>query len=782
MPMKRRRMAMGECGYLYHAFLGIFSMIGFTVSIAPFGGPIAIIRNDKKVLSLQSQNVKPVMYIYTSSGRLINQFQWDKGRIVGMGWTNTELLVCVLEYGSVRVYDIHGEFLPDAKDYGVYDCHIWESGVVALTGNCKLVVVNDLDEPRPRLLSDPGLNQAPSCWTFIPPHLTLSRHIEVYLSVGSTVLVVDASNVGDQQVQHGPFSRMAVSPNGKVLALFTADGRLWVVSSDFQKELAEFSTGSATPPLQMTWFVTSEKCICAEDSVVMHWEDTLLMVGPFGDWIKYSYDGVVSMVPEVDGVRIISSDKCEFLQKVPDACEKVFKIGSTDPGAILYDAFELFEKRSAKADENIRNIKPELADAVDTCIEAAGSEFNEARQKMLLKAGSFGKCFLDSYDVDHFVEVCQVIRVMNALREPDIGIPLTLQQYRRLTPDILVNRLVNRHHHLLALRLCEYLQIKKDRVMIHWACAKIKKAVEDEETLSRLIVEKLGTDRGVSYAEVAKTAFQSGQSKLATKLLEFEPRAGSQVPLLMSMKEDENALTKAIESGDTDLVYLVMLHMKRNLPTADFFRIVSNKPVACSLFETFCKQQDIKSLKDFYYQDDRKLDIANVTLLESCGMEQEEANIKLELLKSAMKMYQEDRNGAFEAKAIDDQVRLMGTQIQLERDVGHSFMNLSLSETIFKCLLLGHGNRAAKLKSDYKVPDKRFWWLKIKALIKTQNWDGLKKFARSNQRFGFSGIIDSLIKANHITQAQHFLEILIKTGGPEKDAYAERYIALLRPS
>jgi hypothetical protein len=36
-------------------------------------------------------------------------------------------------------------------------------------------------------------------------------------------------------------------------------------------------------------------------------------------------------------------------------------------------------------------------------------------------------------------------------------------------------------------------------------------------------------------------------------LLDYEPRAADQVPLLMSMQEDELALIKAIESGDTDL-------------------------------------------------------------------------------------------------------------------------------------------------------------------------------------------------------------------------------------
>jgi vacuolar protein sorting-associated protein 16 len=51
----------------------------------------------------------------------------------------------------------------------------------------------------------------------------------------------------------GPFTKMAVSPNGKFLALFTSEGKLWVVSTDFQKNLSEFATKSGIPPQQLAW-------------------------------------------------------------------------------------------------------------------------------------------------------------------------------------------------------------------------------------------------------------------------------------------------------------------------------------------------------------------------------------------------------------------------------------------------------------------------------------------------------------------------------------------------
>ena len=63
---------------------------------------------------------------------------------------------------------------------------------------------------------------------------------------------------------------------------------------------------------------------------------------------------------------------------------------------------------------------------------------------------------------------------------------------------------------------------------------------------------------------------------------------------------------------------------------------------------------------------------------------------------------------------MDEQIKLISLQSQLERDTGHSFASMSVSETISKCLQLGHGNRAAKIKSEYKVPDKRYFFCGLK--------------------------------------------------------------------
>lgn len=46
-----------------------------------------------------------------------------------------------------------------------------------------------------------------------------------------------------------------------------------------------------------------------------------------------------------------------------------------------------------------------------------------------------------------------------------------------------------------------------------------KNSTEDEDTLSKLIFDKLSEKNGISYEEVAREAFKAGRIKLSTKVL-----------------------------------------------------------------------------------------------------------------------------------------------------------------------------------------------------------------------------------------------------------------------
>jgi hypothetical protein len=93
----------------------------------------------------------------------------------------------------------------------------------------------------------------------------------------------------------------------------------------------------------------------------------------------------------------------------------------------------------------------------------------------------------------------------------------------------------------------------------------------------------------------------------------------------------------------------------------------------------------------------------------------------------------QDKEQSFYAKELEDQIKLLVAQEELEKELRQKYVDLSVSQTIYKLVIDGQISKAAKIKSDFKVPDERFWWLKIRALGETKNWTELDKFVKSKK-------------------------------------------------
>lgn len=593
--------------------------------------------------------------------------------------------------------------VPSTGSLGLTCARFYDTGLVALLSNNTLISVSSYDEPRPKPLARPPEGEVHS-WTIIPPHFTLSRSVEALLSIGQTIYLVDATDVEDRFLDIGPFTHISVSPNGKFAALYTQTGKTHVITSDFQNRLSEYESRSRIPPQYLQW--------CGNDAVVIAWEDEVHVVGPGGAATKFFYEGRVHMLQDHDGVRIITNEVCDFLQKVPEVTDEVFRFGTESPASILLDAVAQLEIQSPKADDNIQLIRSSLVEAVDTCVNAAGHEFSIHWQKQLLKAASFGKSVLDIYNSDDFVDMCENLRVLNAARYYEVGIPISYDQYQRLGPEGLITRLLNRHEYLLALRIAGYLRLPTDKIYVHWASAKVRAGTEDDETACRLIVDKLSGKPGISFESIARAAYDEGRGRLATELLNHEPRAGRQVPLLLSMEEDEVALDKAIESGDTDLVYFVLHTLRHKLPLAAFFRTINMRPVATALVESSAlREGDNTLLKDLYYQDDRRLDGASVFIHESLKMP--DSRTAIDKMSLAAKLLSDNsKESAFELGALKEATTLLKMQEAFDRDLTDTFTGLSVNETMFKLIRLGYDKRAKRLQSEFKVPEKVAWWIR----------------------------------------------------------------------
>ncbi|KAG6170390.1 hypothetical protein E4U35_004459 [Claviceps purpurea] len=699
----------------------------YVVAGAPYAGALALWRDSSKLQAHQAgRSSKPTIDIYSLAGKKLRSIPWEKGPIKGLGWSEDESLLVVTADGNVRCYDMQGDFSNftlghGAEHYGVESCRFYDSGLVALLGNNTLVAVSSYTEPRPRLLAPIPEGEVHS-WAIISPENTLSRFVEVLLSIGSTVYMVDTSECEDKYVDSGPFSHLSVSPDGRFINLYSKTGIAHIISSDFQEKIFEHNSDSQAPPRYVEW--------CGSDALIA-WEDEVHIIGSGGQSSSYIYDSTgVHVISEYDGARIITNDFCEFLERIPPDTLEVFGHASeSSPASVLLDAVRQLELESPKADDYIQLIRANLTEAVDTCVNAAGREFEVKWQKRLLKAASFGKSVLDIYNSDDFVDMCETLRVLNAVRDFNIGIPLSFEQFHRLTPERLIRRLLQRHEYLLALKIARYLKLPTDRIYVHWASTKVRIGAEDDDTACKQVVDRLAGKPGISFEEIARAAYHEGRSRLATELLNHEPRGGRQVPLLLDMEEDELALDKAIESGDSDLILSVLIKLKVKLPLASFFRVINSRPTATAMIESAALAEgDNALLKDLYYQDDRRVDGANVFIRES--LQQPDARTSADKLALAAKLLSDSKEHTTELYALKETTTLLRMQEALDRELGDSFTGLSINETMFKLIRLGYHGRAKKMQSEFKVPEKVAWWIRLRALVAKRDWAEIEEIAK----------------------------------------------------
>jgi vacuolar protein sorting-associated protein 16 len=124
---------------------------------------------------------------------------------------------------------------------------------------------------------------------------------------------------------------------------------------------------------------------------------------------------------------------------------------------------------------------------------------------------------------------------------------------------------------------------------------------------------------------------------------------------------------------------------------------------------------------------------------------------------------------------MDESARLLVLQQQLEKDADGKipFFGLSVNETIRTLLLNSMSKKADKLKSDFKVPEKRwestvtlsfrkdlhprlprFWHVKLQALTALGDWEGLEAFSKSKRSpIGYEVFVHHLVEKGHQREA-----------------------------
>lgn len=154
------------------------------------------------------------------------------------------------------------------------------------------------------------------------------------------------------------------------------------------------------------------------------------------------------------------------------------------------------------------------------------------------------------------------------------------------------------------------------------------------------------------------------------------------------MGEIKQALKKAIESGETDLVYLVLFYMMHNMTTEQVVLILSdaNEPsfiLAREALFKYCKFQNVEYLRKFY---------SYAHMIHECGIQAVTDYCKCptdsnyqKILEIALKMFSY-RKGE-EYTATDEEIRIRKEQEKMKEELQVDCIGATVTETIYTCFL-----------------------------------------------------------------------------------------------
>ncbi|XP_039146384.1 protein VACUOLELESS1-like [Dioscorea cayenensis subsp. rotundata] len=102
---------------------------------------------------------------------------------------------------------------------------------------------------------------------------------------------------------------------------------------------------------------------------------------------------------------------------------------------------------------------------------------------------------------------------------------------------------------------------------------------------------------------------------------------------------------------------------------------------------------------------------------------------RIKLIEKAQNLFAETKEHIFESKAAEEHAKLLRIQHELEVSTKQAiFIDSSISDTIRTCISTGNHRAAMKVRTEFKVPEKRWYWLKALALSTRGDWAALEKF------------------------------------------------------
>lgn len=152
---------------------------------------------------------------------------------------------------------------------------------------------------------------------------------------------------------------------------------------------------------------------------------------------------------------------------------------------------------------------------------------------------------------------------------------------------------------------------------------------------------------------------------------------------------------------------------------------------------------------------------------------------RIKLIEKVQSLFAETKEHVFESKAAEEHAKLLKIQHDLEVSTKQAiFVDSSINDTIRTCIVLGNHRAALKVKTEFKVSEKRWYWLKVFALATTRDWVALETFSKEKRPpIGYKPFVEACIEADEKAEA---LKYIPKLADPRERAEAYARIGMAK--
>lgn len=586
---------------------------------------------------------------------------------------------------------------------------------------------------------------------------------------GKKMILLDVNHTFQLDLRHkklirwladSQWHRCVISKANKVI-LYNAKLNNIQVFTESKAPLSEFTVKDI--PSSIVW--------CGSDTVACAYSDEVKLYGSNNSYITFWYPNeITALRTEVDGLKVFTSERIHFISKIAEHTSSIFRVGSTEPGAILLDSLELLEGQTSRALENLNSIN--LEKAVFDCINAAQEELAPQLQKKLLSAASFGKASLPykKFDSNIFVKACDTVRLLNILRT--MGVFVTNEQYKFITFHGIIRSLLMCHKYYQSILLCENLKEHEEllEVFSHWATTKVKISSElSDEELSKLVQNRYSGLPKVGHppmSRIAHVAYLEGRFQLARDLALLESSPELKLLELLKLDDDSLALSECLKFQCPELTLSVLLVLRKKLSTAQLAKLLILDMPEDQLYP-YLQRKNQEFLFDYFRQTDNFIELAHLLLAQ--GNKKETLQPFLPQIQELYGRVLNDNLIKQDKELLKRNYKLINYQEVLGNKYHHNFVGLTLNQTIAYLIELRQERDLSTLIKEFKISDKKLWHIKCKALIKTNSFEDLRQFATSKKSpIGYKPFYDYLRRNSHNKEASTYISMISGISYEEK--------------